>query len=199
MPKRYWDLTPGDTNPMEGSHAQDNQVSRTNHGLIDAILSARQYDANTANVLKMSLESGVLENEVWSIAFSPNGAHIVFGSADQTVRIWDVMTGAVVTEMEGHSEGVSSVAFSADGAHIVSGSDDQTVRIWDATTGVELSKMEGHSGEVWSVAFSPNGARVVSSSDDRTVRIWDATTGAEVLKMEGHSDGAIECTRYGRY
>ncbi|KAJ7932011.1 hypothetical protein B0H13DRAFT_1593750, partial [Mycena leptocephala] len=38
MPNHHWDLTPGDTNPMEGSHAQDNQVSSTNRSILEAIL-----------------------------------------------------------------------------------------------------------------------------------------------------------------
>ncbi|KAJ7939863.1 hypothetical protein B0H13DRAFT_1586797 [Mycena leptocephala] len=62
MPNRHWDLTPGDTNPMEGSHAQDNQVSGTNRSILGPILLARQYDQNKARVLKISIESGVLEN-----------------------------------------------------------------------------------------------------------------------------------------
>ena len=71
-------------------------------------------------------------NLVYSVAFSPDGAHIVSGSGDNTVRIWDATTGAEVTRMEGHSDWVQSVAFSPDGARIVSGSEDKTVRICDA-------------------------------------------------------------------
>ncbi|KAJ7723044.1 hypothetical protein B0H16DRAFT_1895922 [Mycena metata] len=126
-------------------------------------------------------------SQVSSVVFSPDGAHIVFGSRDKTVRIWDAITGAEVIWMEGHSGEVTSVVFSPDGAHIVSGSHDKTVRIWDAITGAEVIWMEGHSGEVTSVAFSPDGAHIVSGSYDKTVRIWDATTGAEVTRMEGHS------------
>jgi seryl-tRNA synthetase len=70
---------PGDTNPIEGSHAQDNQVNHTNRSLLEAILlhvssslndgnisdhfiSAREYDQQTARVLKASAEAGILEN-----------------------------------------------------------------------------------------------------------------------------------------
>jgi hypothetical protein len=38
MENRHWDLTPRDTNPIEGSHAQDNQVNSTHRTLLDAIL-----------------------------------------------------------------------------------------------------------------------------------------------------------------
>jgi WD40 repeat protein len=61
--------------------------------------------------------------------------HIVSGSYDHTVRIWDVVSGAVQHTMEGHTGSVNSVAFSSDGLHIVSGSYDNTVRIWDGNTG----------------------------------------------------------------
>ncbi|KAJ7696282.1 hypothetical protein B0H17DRAFT_848324, partial [Mycena rosella] len=134
----------------------------------------------------MSMEGH--SSSVWSVAFSPNGMHIVSGSSDNTVRIWDAVTGAEVTKMEGHSGSIWSVAFLPDGTRIVSGSDDKTtVQIWDAKTGAEVTKMEGHSSSVNSVAFSPDSMHVVSGSDDQTVRIWDAATGAEVTKMEGHS------------
>jgi hypothetical protein len=39
MRKLHWDLTPGDTNPIEGSHVQDNQVNRTNLTILEAVLS----------------------------------------------------------------------------------------------------------------------------------------------------------------
>ncbi|KAF7377851.1 WD40 repeat-like protein [Mycena sanguinolenta] len=127
-----------------------------------------------------------LTEDVSSVTFSPDGTHVVSGSFDKTVRIWDTTTGAELTRMEGHSDHVCSVAFSPDGACVVSGSDDKTVRIWDVTTGAEVTKIVGHRYRVCSVAFSPNSVRVVSGSADGTVRIWDATTGTEVTKMEGH-------------
>ncbi|KAJ7696275.1 WD40-repeat-containing domain protein [Mycena rosella] len=137
-------------------------------------------------MLLMSMEGH--RSSVWSVAFSPDGTHIVSGSSDNTVRMWDVVTGAEVTKMKGHSGSIWSVAFSPDGTRIVSGSDDKTVRIWDVATGAEVAKMEGHSGSVWSLAFSPDSTRVVSASYYDTVRIWDVVTGAEVTTMEGHRD-----------
>ncbi|KAJ6450516.1 hypothetical protein C8R45DRAFT_848984 [Mycena sanguinolenta] len=38
MSKLHWDLTPGDTNPIEGSHVQDNQVNHTNLTILEAVL-----------------------------------------------------------------------------------------------------------------------------------------------------------------
>jgi len=130
-------------------------------------------------------------DNVISVGFSPDGAHIVSGSHDRTIRIWDVRTGDEVTKpLVGHTDAVISVDFSPDGAHIVSGSRDQTIRIWDARTGEEVMKpFVGHMDTVTSVCFSLDGTLIGSGSHDQTIRIWDARTGEEVMEpLESHTD-----------
>ncbi|KAL0958024.1 hypothetical protein HGRIS_000200 [Hohenbuehelia grisea] len=127
---------------------------------------------------------------VASVAFSPDGARIVSGSSDHTIRVWDASTGSpTMPPLEGHTLPVNSVAFSPDGARIVSGSDDSTIRVWDASTGSPtMSPLKGHTSSVYSVAFSPDGARIVSGSYDNTIRVWDASTGSPTMPpLEGHT------------
>jgi hypothetical protein len=72
-------------------------------------------------------------NVVTSVAFLPNGKHIISGSGDKTIQIWNAKTGkAVATPLVGHTAAVTSVAFSQDGKCIISGSLDNTLRIWNA-------------------------------------------------------------------
>ena len=40
---------------------------------------------------------------VRSVSFSPDGASIVSGSRDNTVKVWSVESGECVTTFEGHS------------------------------------------------------------------------------------------------
>src|SRR5258705_12799054 len=114
---------------------------------------------------------------------SADGTHIVSGSVDKTIRIWNARTGEEVVEpLKGHTDWVRSVAFSPDGTHIVSGSDDETIRIWDARTGEEaVEPLKGHTNWVRSVAFSPDGNQIESHSLSQTIRICDARTGKEVV------------------
>ncbi|KAJ7327978.1 WD40-repeat-containing domain protein, partial [Mycena albidolilacea] len=124
---------------------------------------------------------------VLSLAFSPDGKHLVSGSRDKTVRIWEVVTGTELDTLQGHSLNVRSVGFSPDGKYVASGSEDNTVRTWDALTAAELCTFQGNSDEVNSVGFSSDGRHIVSGSSDETVRIWDAVTGTELHTLQGHS------------
>ena len=118
-------------------------------------------------------------DSIWSVAFSPDGRHIVSGSYDSTIRLWDAQTGDQVgNPLQAHTHPVWSVTFSPDGKYIVSGSNDGTIQLWDAQTGGQVGKpLRGHTNSVWSVAFSPDGRHIVSGSSDSTIRLWDAWTG----------------------
>ena len=62
----------------------------------------------------------------------PDSRYVISGSADNTIRVWDVETGESVCDpLKGHSNWVFSVAFSPDGQRIVSSSYDKTIRVWD--------------------------------------------------------------------
>jgi WD40 repeat protein len=123
-----------------------------------------------------------------AVAFSQDGSLLASGSRDQTVRLWNPMTGQEAQKLEGHTDWVTAVAFSQDGSLLASGSWDQTVRLWNPTTGQEAQKLEGHADSVTAVAFSQDGSLLASGSWDHTVRLWNPTTGQEAQKLEGHAD-----------
>eukprot|EP00505_MAST-04D_sp_SCG-Rhode-Island_P005284 Stramenopile-MAST_4_protein_5284 len=126
-------------------------------------------------------------DRVTSVSFSPDGASIVSGSEDKTVKVWSVESGECVTTFEGHCNYVSSVSFSLDGASIVSGSEDNSARVWSLKSGECVTTFTGHSHSVSSVSFSPDGASIVSGSRDKTVKVWSVESGECVTTFEGHS------------
>jgi WD40 repeat protein len=119
--------------------------------------------------------------EINSVAFSPDGEHLAAACRDATVKVWDLKTGQVLT-LRGHEKYVFSVAFSpTDGRRLASASADKTVRVWDLTTGQQVLSLTGREtipvGMAQSVTFSPDGRWLAASSEGGTVRVWDATAG----------------------
>ena len=118
---------------------------------------------------------------VYTLGFSLDGRLIVSGSADKTVRIWNLIDGTskVLTINDGDSpnndHGVTSVAISPNGQFVAAGSLDTVVRIWDVDTAQLVDTLKGHSNSVYSVAFTPDGKGLVSGSLDKTLKYWDVS------------------------
>jgi len=135
---------------------------------------------------------------VLTLAWSPDGAYIVSGTANNVIQVWDATTGC---HMFTHSEPfktyawTSSLAWSPDGEHIACGSDDKAVRVWQVEKDVSITMKQtftywNHANWVNAVGWSPDGKRIASGSDDKTVHIWqmdNTTTDAEVKIYRGHS------------
>ena len=79
-------------------------------------------------------------DNVYSVAFSPDGRYALSGSGDETMRLWDISTGKEVRTFEGHNDRVYSVSISPDGRYALSGSSDRTLRLWEFDWDWELPK-----------------------------------------------------------
>jgi WD40 repeat protein len=108
-----------------------------------------------------------------SVAFSPDGKTLAAGSADGTVRFWNVATqqSAGGSLIDRQARGVLSLAFSPDGKTVATGNTDGSVRLWDAATRRPIGvPFIADAGQVNSVAFSPDGKILASGSYDLTIR-----------------------------
>jgi WD40 repeat protein len=118
------------------------------------------------------------------------------GSANHSIRLWDLDSGECLKTLHGHTNWVLSVAFSPlkqappERARLLLASCgfDRTVRLWDVASGKCVHILKGHTNWVRSVQFSPDGYTLASCSFDRTIRLWDIATGECQQILEGHTE-----------
>jgi WD40 repeat protein len=68
-----------------------------------------------------------------AVAISADSRWVVTGSADRTVRLWDLRAKDLAANpvvLRGHEWYVKAVAISADSRWVVTGSEDNTARLW---------------------------------------------------------------------
>jgi len=122
------------------------------------------------------------------VSCSPDGKLIATSSRENSVKIWDINTGALIKTLEGHTSKVNSVHYSPNGDLIVTASKDGTIRIWDANSATELFVLNGDGFSVNSALFSPDGKRIASVSENTMVSIWDVASGEEIKSIYGNND-----------
>ncbi|HBJ33682.1 MAG TPA: hypothetical protein DDZ51_02745 [Planctomycetaceae bacterium] len=125
---------------------------------------------------------------VYGVAASRDGKTIVSCSADQTVRVWDAVTGGQRFQMSGHQGAVHAVAITADESFAVSSGADRTIRLWDIVGGRQLKQLATLDETIYSVAIHPNGQTVAVAGADRNVYLLNLITGATQRTLQGHTD-----------
>ncbi len=140
--------------------------------------------------------------DVLSVAFSPDGAVVLSGSQDGTVKQWDTATGSLkrtislwddfsfeVGQQKRDSE-VWSMAFSPDGTILASGGFDGKLRLWDLSTSRQRALLKGHTEQIANVVFSPDGTLLASYSVDSKIIVWDVETRSQRASLT--SQGQVQ-------
>ncbi len=129
---------------------------------------------------------------VRSVSFSADGSLVLSGSHDNTVKVWETLTGRTLKTFRGHDSWVRACAFSPDGRTVVSASYDHRATLWSITDYEEVRVLQGrilngHQDAVLSASFNRDGKSIVTASRDRSAKTWDFATGHEIRSFEeGH-------------
>jgi WD40 repeat protein len=93
---------------------------------------------------------------VRAVAFHPHGNRLVSGSADRTLRLWqiDQTKSVLIQTIYGHSAEITAVAFSPDGSFFVSAGMDRIIRIWATATGRVQGVLRGHTSQINALTFA---------------------------------------------
>ncbi len=103
------------------------------------------------------------------------GKHLVSGSRDRTLRIWDIDAQRLIRKpLEGHTGSVLCLQFDdrKEEDIIISGSSDTHVILWRFSTGEMIKQLtNAHKESVLNLKFDKRF--LVTCSKDKTIKIWN--------------------------
>jgi WD40 repeat protein len=118
----------------------------------------------------------VQERDLFSVALSPDGEHLAWGTSDGKVILWNYQTRQPAWSEPGDRHGpnrVSALAFSPNGELLASGAFDGRLIIWNVAT--QEARVIQNRNNIFSLAFSPDGRRLAASVASQ-ILIWDTET-----------------------
>ena len=71
------------------------------------------------------------KSNIRALAITSDNKYIVSGSADMTIRIWNLLENRQEGILAEHTSWVTSIAITSDNKYAISSSYDSTVRIWN--------------------------------------------------------------------
>lgn len=205
---KVWDLSRGElVSDLRGHNASvtclqvDNNVLAT--GSADATVRVWNLDEVISHPDAQNEESGddaytihVLDSHVGEISALHFSDHtLVSGSADKTIRQWDLNTGRCVQTLDViwansaqnalYSNDRLRTGFDANApfigavqcrdAALATGTADGIVRLWDLRSGQVQRTLQGHTAAVTCLQF--DDVHLATGSRDRSIRIWDLRMG----------------------
>ncbi|MBK7129307.1 MAG: caspase family protein [Crocinitomicaceae bacterium] len=110
-------------------------------------------------------------------SFSPDSSFVVTGSADNSIILWDILTGRQVRVFNRHSEKIYSLSFSPDGKKILSCSADNSAKVFDVLTGELRIHIHPERTYLDHARWSPKGKYIVVADDRDGIFIYDTLKG----------------------
>jgi WD40 repeat protein len=112
--------------------------------------------------------------------------------SDNQIWVWDLATGVVLRQLEGHGNTPVAIAVSPDGKLALSADVDGRAILWDLSTWEEIGRFDNSGSMIWGILFLPDGQTALTTSSDQFLSRWDLASGEGTQLGEKHGDWVID-------
>jgi len=183
---RLWDLNTGATTRRFVGHKKDVlsvAFSVDNRQIVSGSRDKTIKLWNTLGECKFTITEDQHQDWVSCVRFSPsaNNPLIVSCGWDKLVKVWNLNTCKLRTNLVGHDGYLNTVTVSPDGSLCASGGQDGTAMLWDLNEGKLLYKLDAND-IIYSLVFSPNRYWLCAATGSG-IKIWDLESKVTVADL----------------
>lgn len=133
-----------------------------------------------------------------TLCFSMDGQTICSGHMDGNLRLWDIKTGKLLSEVAAHSLPITSLSLSRNGNMILTSGRDNLHNLFDIRTLEICTTLRSNGYRVasnWSRScISADDGYVASGSVDGSVHIWSVANAKIVSTLKEHTAPVLCCS-----
>ncbi len=169
-------------------YVADTLVTEAGAARLRALRPKLTVDRTNPHAKAMRLAARPIYNHaILRLVLAPDKRHILAGSGDGRLRVFDLASGQMTRSLPAHNEWAFAVALHPSGKLVATGGDN-LIKLWSWPDLVEVGRFTGHTDDVHAIGFTPDGGQLVSTGDDLTVRVWDVASRELVHCLTGHDD-----------
>ncbi|QJW96862.1 serine/threonine-protein kinase [Frigoriglobus tundricola] len=161
---------------------------------LDVILKAAPPKTGAKAAAVSSVFARAHDGGVSAMAVAPDGAFLLTGGGDSTLKFWNPATLKEQRVLTGDLGAVESLALGPTGKWVATctirlSASDMGVQLWDLNTGNEGKRLRGPTDNISGVAVSPDGQGIAAASADKMVWLWLREPGQPLspVCIKGHS------------
>ena len=136
----------------------------------------RLEDASTGQLIKKLRGRTGRDDDVYQLAFSPDGNLLVSNTYEKPLHLWDVRSGKLIKTLTQDPKLTGILEFSNDGKTLVCQTSSEKVELWDVDTQTRRIVLD----EIEALAFSPDSKTVAGANHKGEIKVWDTITGDEM-------------------
>ena len=165
-------------------------------GIADAEGGARVYDTETWDLLFEPIIYGEdsqgepIPLSAHAIGFSPDGRYVAveiwpdneYVTDDDSTRIWDMQTGAMVAAFADAPNVTGTSLFDATGDRLLTAGQDLPT-VWNIATGEIDFRVEEVGALTRRASWSHDRSKIIAGMVDGSITIWNGETGESQLRL----------------
>lgn len=167
-----------------------NQINYEDYGIAtgsldqDVKIWSLRKDKNKSKRFYLEHTLSLHKGAISSLAIASSSQILLSGSADQTLKQWDLQTGRLLASIFDETGAINAIAVEKTGLYIAIGGGDGIITLWELGRDNQLAALIGNVSSLDAIAINSTGELIAAGCADGTIKLWRLPTTTLSIYLE---------------